>query len=52
MYRTTPKNYVVCRNTAKVLKLKVHVLQLLNVQNPQHNVTPTRHETHVARQKC
>ena len=27
----TAKNYVVCRNTAKVVKLKVHVLQLLNV---------------------
>ena len=41
----TPKNYVVCRNTAKVGKLKVHVLQLLNVQKSQHNATPTRHET-------
>ena len=29
-YRTTTKNYVVCRNTAQVVKLKVHVLQLLN----------------------
>ena len=25
------ESYVVCRNTAKVVKLKVHVLQLLNV---------------------
>ena len=25
------KNYVVCRNTAQAVKLKVHVLQLLNV---------------------
>ena len=48
----TPKNYVVCRNLAKVGKLKVHVLQLLNVQKSQHNVTLTRHETHVVRQKC
>ena len=31
IYQTTPKNYVVCRNTAKEGKLKVHVLQLLNV---------------------
>ena len=31
IYRTTAKSYVVCRNTAKVLKLKVHVLQLPNV---------------------
>ena len=28
IYRTTAKNYVVCRNTAKVLRLKVHVLHL------------------------
>ena len=47
IYRTTPKNYVVCRNTAKAGKLKVHVLQLLN---SQRNVTFMRHETHVARQ--
>ena len=25
------KNYVVCRNTSKVVKLNVHVLKLLNV---------------------
>ena len=31
IYRTTAKNYVVCQNTVKVVKLKVHVLQLLNV---------------------
>ena len=46
----TPKNYVVCRNTAKVVKLKVDVLQLLNIYKLQYNVTPTRHQTHVARQ--
>ena len=28
----------------------MHVLQLLNVWKSQHNVTPTWHETHVARQ--
>ena len=27
IYRTTAKSYVVCRNTAKVVKLKVDVLQ-------------------------
>ena len=31
IYPTTAKNYVVCRNTAQVVKLKVHILQLLNV---------------------
>ena len=31
IYRTTAKGYVVFRNTAKVVKLKVHLLQLLNV---------------------
>ena len=31
IYRTTAKNYVVCCNTAKAVKLKMHVLQLLNV---------------------
>ena len=31
IYQTTPENYVVCRNTAKEGKLKVQVLQLLNV---------------------
>ena len=31
IYQTTAKSYVVCRNTAKVVKLKVHVLQFLNV---------------------
>ena len=45
VYRTTAKSYVICRNTAKVVKLKVHILQLLNVYKSQHNVTPTRHET-------
>ena len=33
IYRTTAKNYVVCRNTVQVVKLKVHILQLLNVQS-------------------
>ena len=32
IYRTTAKSYVVCRNTAKVVKLKMHVIQLLHVQ--------------------
>ena len=41
------KNYVVCRNTAKVVKLKEHVLQLLNVQKSHHDITPMRHELHV-----
>ena len=31
IYRTTAKSYVICRKTAKVVKLKVHVLQVLNV---------------------
>ena len=31
IYGTTAKNYVVCRNTAQVVKLKVHVFQLLHV---------------------
>ena len=31
IYRTTAKIYVVCRNPAKVVKLKVHVLQLLKL---------------------
>ena len=31
IYRTAAKSYVVCRNTARVVKLKVHVLQLLNI---------------------
>ena len=31
------KNYVVCRNNAKIVKLKVHVLQLLNVYK-SHNI--------------
>ena len=52
IYRTTAKSYVVRRNTAKLVKLKVHIVQLLNVQKSQHDVTPTRHEHHVARQKC
>ena len=56
---TVTKNYVVCRNTTKVVKLKMHVLQLVNVLKLQHNITPTRHETRVVqrnifvtRQKC
>ena len=33
IYQTTvAKNYVVCRNTTQVVNLKIHVLQLLNVQ--------------------
>ena len=36
MQGDSSKNYVVCRNTAQVVKLKVHVLQLLNVQMLQH----------------
>ena len=52
-YRATAaKNYVVCRNTAQVVRLKVHVLQLLNALMLQHDVTPTRHKIRVARQKC
>ena len=39
-------------NPAKVVKLKMHVLQLFNVLKSQHNVTPTRHETRVPRQMC
>ena len=31
IYRTTAKGYVLCRNTVKVVKLKVHVLQLLDI---------------------
>ena len=31
IYRGQQQNYVVCRNTAQVVKLKVHVLQLMNV---------------------
>ena len=31
------KNYVVCRNTAQVVKLKVHVLQLLKMYKG-HNI--------------
>ena len=32
IYRATAaKNYLVCRNTAQLVKLKVRVLQLLNV---------------------
>ena len=50
IYRTTAKNFVLCRKTAKIVKLKVDVLQLLNVQKSLHNVTPTQQETHVARQ--
>ena len=46
------KNYVRCRNTAQVVKLKVHVLQLLNVLMFQDDVTPTPHEIRVAQQKC
>ena len=34
----------------QVVKLKVHVMQFLNVEQSQRNVTPTRHETHIARQ--
>ena len=44
------KNYAVCHNTAHVVKLVMDLLQLLNVLKSQHNVTPTRHETCVARQ--
>ena len=53
LYRTTTKNYVVCRNPAKVVKLKIQykILQLLNVQKSQNNVTPIWHKTRVARQK-
>ena len=36
----------------KLVKLKVHVLQLLHVQKSQHYVAPTQHEAHVAQQKC
>ena len=51
IYRATAaKNYDVCRNIAQVVKLKVHVLQLLNVQMLQHDVTPTRHKIIVVRQ--
>ena len=52
IYLTTAKTFVVCRNNAKVVQLKVHVLQLLNVYKSLHNVSPRRHETHAARQKC
>ena len=31
IYRMAAKSYVICCNTAKVVKLKVHVLQPLNV---------------------
>ena len=51
IYRTTAaENYVVCRITAQVVKLKMHVLQLLNVQNSQQNVAPAQHEARVAQQ--
>ena len=35
------KNYVACRNT-ELVKLIMHVLQLLNVRKSQHNVTHTK----------
>ena len=44
------KSYVVCRNTAHSQTEK-HVLLLLNALKPQYNLTPTRHETRVARLK-
>ena len=31
IYWTTAKNYAICRNSAQKVKLKVHILQLLNV---------------------
>ena len=34
--------------TAKAVKLKEHVLQLLNVLQSHHDITPVRHEFHVA----
>ena len=43
----TPKNMSYVATLQKVVKLKVHVFQVLNVKKSQHDVTPTRHETHV-----
>ena len=45
IYRTTTaKHYVVCRNTAQVLTLKIHVLQFLNVQIKSHNILSLLHD--------
>ena len=38
-----------CRNIAQAVKLKVH--ELYKCIKLQHDVTPTRHEIRVARQK-
>ena len=47
--RTVAKNYVVWSNTAQVVKLKMNLLQIFNVCKSRHEVTPTQHETPVAR---
>ena len=47
---TATKYYVIYGNTAQVVKLKMHVLQLINANS--HNINPTRHQTRVAQQKC
>ena len=53
-YRTTAESYVVCRNNAKVVKLKVHVFQLLNPDwmYKSHSIMSLLRDMKLARQKC